>query len=107
MVIVHGWNNNGNSPMNPLIRDHFLRTHDGNVIVCDWSQLASSSYTTAAAGAPSVGQHLGNFVGWLMRSFGGNFNNVHLVGFSLGAHIVGVAGRNTGSTVGRVTGNLY
>ncbi|KAJ0182667.1 hypothetical protein K1T71_002036 [Dendrolimus kikuchii] len=103
-VIVHGWNNNGNTEMNPLITSAFLAVQDCNVIVLDWRALANSAYNTAAAGVPSVGQHLGNFLVWLFNTAGGNWNNVHLVGFSLGAHVVGNAGRAAGGRPGRVTG---
>ncbi|XP_026731672.1 pancreatic lipase-related protein 2-like [Trichoplusia ni] len=103
-VIVHGWNNNGNTAMNSLIRSAFLAVQNVNVIVVDWRALANSNYVTAAAGVPSAGQHLGNFLVWLINNAGGNFNNVHLIGFSLGAHFVGSAGRQAGGRFGRITG---
>uniref|UniRef100_A0A2A4JGL3 Lipase domain-containing protein n=1 Tax=Heliothis virescens TaxID=7102 RepID=A0A2A4JGL3_HELVI len=103
-VIVHGWNSNGNSAMNPLITSAFLAVQDVNVIVVDWRALANSNYLTAANGVPGVGQFLGNFLVWLINTAGGNWNNVHLVGFSLGAHVVGNAGRQSGRRAARVTG---
>ncbi|KAI8428493.1 hypothetical protein MSG28_007285 [Choristoneura fumiferana] len=106
-VIVHGWNSDGNSDLNPAITAAFLATVDANVIVVDWRSLANSLYTIAANGVPSVGQHLGNFLIWLINTGGGNWNNVHLVGFSLGAHVVGVAGRQAGGWPMRVTGKFY
>lgn len=92
--------------MNPLITSAFLAVSDCNVIVVDWSSLANSNYNTAVAGVPNVGQHLGNFLVWLINTAGGNWNNVHLVGFSLGAHVVASAGRQAGSRPSRITG-LY
>ncbi|KAI8438252.1 hypothetical protein MSG28_010855 [Choristoneura fumiferana] len=103
-VIVHGWNNNGWSPMNPDITAAFLAVTNCNVIVLDWSALANQGYNTAAAGVPSVGQFLGNFLVWLRQTGGGAWNNVHLVGFSLGAHVVGNAGRQAHGWPARVTG---
>ncbi|XP_022821933.1 pancreatic lipase-related protein 2-like [Spodoptera litura] len=103
-VIVHGWNNNGNTPMNPLITSAFLAVQDCNVIVVDWRGLANGPYSTAVAGVPNVGVHLGNFVTWLINTAGGNWNQVHFVGFSLGAHVVGNAGRQTGNRPARITG---
>ncbi|CAG4965445.1 unnamed protein product [Colias eurytheme] len=103
-VIVHGWNNDGNSPMNPMITAAFLDTQDCNVIVVDWRQLANRDYNTAARGVPDVGNHLGRFIQWVFNTVGGNWNNVHLVGFSLGAHVVGNAGRTGGGQARRVTG---
>ncbi|CAK1601790.1 unnamed protein product [Parnassius mnemosyne] len=102
-VTVHGWNNNGNSEMNPLLTSGFLAVQDANINVVDWSGLANSNYNTAANGVPNVGQHLGNSLIWLINTAGGNWNNVHLVGFSLGSHVVGNAGRTAGGRPARVT----
>lgn len=101
---MHGWNSNGNSESNTVVRDAFLAVSDCNVIVVDWRDLANSMYNTAANGVPSVGQYLGNFLDWLINNGGGNWNNVHLVGFSLGAHVVGNAGRHSGRRASRITG---
>ncbi|KAA2235903.1 hypothetical protein F0L74_32965, partial [Chitinophaga agrisoli] len=73
-------------------------------IVVDWHSLANSNYNTAAAGVPDVGRALGNFLVWLINNAGGNWNQVHLIGFSLGAHVVGNAGRQAGGRPARVTG---
>ncbi|GBP13186.1 Lipoprotein lipase [Eumeta japonica] len=96
-VIVHGWNSNGNSAVNTLITAAFLDVSDVNVIVVDWRALANSGYWTAVSGVPSVGQFLGDFLTWLVNLTGSNWNNMHLIGFSLGAHVVGNAGRRTGA----------
>lgn len=77
---------------------------DANVIVVDWGGLANSNYISAAYGVPSVGEYLGNFLVWLVKTTGGDWNNVHLVGFSLGAHVVGTAGRTAGGLPARVSG---
>ncbi|XP_041975198.1 lipase member H-A-like isoform X2 [Aricia agestis] len=103
-VIVHGWTGSGNSSMNPLITDAFLAVSDCNVIVVDWNSLASRCYTTAVLGVPDVGEYLGNFLIWLFDIAGGDWNELHLVGFSLGAHVVGNAGRTASGRPGRVTG---
>ncbi|MBN4841718.1 hypothetical protein H4F85_26615, partial [Citrobacter braakii] len=92
-VIVHGWNSNGWSDVNTLATSAFLAVQDCNVIVVDWNRLANGLYNVAVLGVPGVGQFLGNFLTWLINTAGGNWNNVHLVGFSLGAHVVGNAGR--------------
>ncbi|CAH4030971.1 unnamed protein product [Pieris brassicae] len=54
-VIVHGWRNNGNTHMNPMITEAFLAVVDCNVIVVDWNRLASQGYNTAARGVPDIG----------------------------------------------------
>lgn len=106
IVLVHGWNGSGNSGINTYLVPAFLDVMDCNVIVVDWKNSASGLYTTSVLAVPSVGQYLGNFLVWLVNTAGGNWNNIHLVGFSLGAHIVGNAGRITGGQVSRITGKL-
>ncbi|XP_068622452.1 phospholipase A1 member A-like [Battus philenor] len=104
MIIVHGWLSNQNTDINPVIRDAYLRKNDANVIVMDWRRLALSDYVTAVSGVPAVGRGLGQFLAFLNRVTGAPFNSMHLVGFSLGAHIVGNAGRELGGRAARVTG---
>ncbi|KAL0851372.1 hypothetical protein ABMA28_007188 [Loxostege sticticalis] len=104
VVVVHGWNSTGTSRVNIVVRDAFLDVMDVNVIVVDWSRWAKRGYPTATVSVPSVGHHVGDFVNWLLRNGGGNWNNVHLVGFSLGAHVVGNAGRRVGARPARITG---
>lgn len=83
----------------------FLEDNDVNVIVVDWSKLANKNYITAKLGVPDVGTALGQFINWLV-TLGVSYDTVHLVGFSLGAHVVGNAGRETNSRVRRITGTF-
>ncbi|XP_072938160.1 pancreatic lipase-related protein 2-like [Epargyreus clarus] len=103
-VIVHGYAGNGNSEINPMLTSAWLAVMDANVIVVDWRRLASSSYINAVNQAPNVGRAVGNFITWLISTAGGNWNNVHFTGFSLGGQIAGNAGRATGGRPRRVTG---
>ncbi|CAH2049273.1 unnamed protein product, partial [Iphiclides podalirius] len=104
VVIAHGWLSNQNTNLNPAIRDAYLGKSDTNVIVLDWRRLAASDYATAARGVPAVGRGLGQFLTFLNRVTNAPFNTMHLVGFSLGAHLVGNAGRELGGRAARVTG---
>ncbi|XP_050342005.1 pancreatic triacylglycerol lipase-like isoform X1 [Nymphalis io] len=103
-VIVHGWNSDGNTEMNPLITSAFLAVADVNVIILDWRSSAGGIYSTSVRAVPDVGRHLTNFLNFLFNTAGGNWNNVHLIGHSLGAHVVGNAGRASGNRPVRVTG---
>ncbi|XP_035447526.2 pancreatic triacylglycerol lipase-like [Spodoptera frugiperda] len=103
VVIAHGWLSNQNSDLNPSIRDVYLRKSETNVIVLDWRRLALADYVTAVRGVPDVGRGLGQFLAFLNRVTGQPFNRMHLVGFSLGAHLVGNAGRELGGRAARVT----
>ncbi|PZC85600.1 hypothetical protein B5X24_HaOG200608 [Helicoverpa armigera] len=102
VFLAHGWNGNGGNQMNRDLTEAFLQDDDVNVIVLDWRALANRSYTTAKGGTAGVGRGLGQFVNWL-ASLGYSYEKVHLVGFSLGGHLVGNAGRETGSLVKRIT----
>ncbi|CAD0202238.1 unnamed protein product [Chrysodeixis includens] len=104
VVIVHGWLSNQNTDINPVIRDAYLRKSDVNVIVMDWRRLALSDYATAARGVPAIGRGLGQFMNFVNQVTGHPFTSMHLVGFSLGAHVVGNAGRELRGRAARVTG---
>ncbi|CAG9796746.1 unnamed protein product [Diatraea saccharalis] len=103
VFLVHGWNGNGNNKMNKRLKEAFLQNNDVNIIVLDWNRLANRNYVTARNGVPAVGRALGQFINWLV-SLGASYDKMHLVGFSLGAHLVGNAGRETGGKVSRITG---
>ncbi|XP_022824519.1 pancreatic lipase-related protein 2-like [Spodoptera litura] len=103
VVVVHGWLSNQYTSINPTIRDAYLGKSDTNVIVMDWRRLALADYATAVRGVPAVGRGLGQFLTFLNRVTGQPFSQMHLVGFSLGAHIVGNAGRELGGRAARVT----
>ncbi|XP_075970546.1 pancreatic triacylglycerol lipase-like [Anticarsia gemmatalis] len=103
VFLAHGWNGSGRNTMNTLLTEAFLQDGDVNVIVLDWSALANRSYNTAKGGTAAVGRGLGQFVNWLVNSGFAAYNRIHLVGFSLGGHLVGNAGRQTGARVRRVT----
>nr|XP_021186867.2 pancreatic lipase-related protein 2 [Helicoverpa armigera] len=103
VVIAHGWLSNQYTSTNSIIRNAYLRKSDVNVIVLDWRRLASSDYVTAARGVPAVGRGLGQFLTFLNSVTGAAFSDMHIVGFSLGAHLVGNAGREIGGRAARIT----
>ncbi|XP_035445868.2 lipase member H-like [Spodoptera frugiperda] len=102
VFLAHGLNGYGDNDMNKKLTQAFLQNADVNVIVLDWHRLADQVYTTARAGTAEVGRGLGRFIIWL-AGLGMSYDRVHLVGFSLGGHLVGNAGRETGSRVRRIT----
>ncbi|XP_064073084.1 uncharacterized protein LOC113398727 [Vanessa tameamea] len=104
VVIVHGWLNDQHTKLNIVLTDAFLRKSNVNVIVMEWRRLALSNYVTATAGVPAVGRRLGQFLEFLHSVTGAPFETMHIVGFSLGAHVVGNAGRELGGRVARITG---
>ena len=74
------------------------------ITVCvDWSPgSALPNYVKAAANTRLVGRQLAK----LVRSLKVPLENVHLIGFSLGAHVAGFAGAELGN-VSRITGKHH
>ncbi|XP_019557991.3 phospholipase A1 VesT1.02 [Aedes albopictus] len=92
--IIHGWNNNGGSPVNTQIRNAYLDRGDFNVITVDWGAGAQNpNYVTARNHINAVGATVGRFVDFLNQSGGMSFNNVYITGHSLGGHTAGIAGK--------------
>nr|ABK29468.1 lipase [Helicoverpa armigera] len=109
IILVHGHGGSVNSQLNPLVKDAILKYQDPslNVIVVDWSREASYSYSVAVESVPLVAKDLGDFI---IKYFPlpADVAKLHLVGFGLGAHVVGIAGRQVAATasgpVARITG---
>ncbi|RVE54443.1 hypothetical protein evm_000928 [Chilo suppressalis] len=102
VFLAHGWNGYGQNHMNRRLREAFLDDDDVNIIVLDWNRLANRNYVTARNGVPAVGRGLGQFINWLV-TLGASYDKMHLVGFSLGGHLVGNAGRETEGRIKRIT----
>ena len=98
--------------------DAWMESNNFNVngILVDWSELAfvaivdwdSIIYDAAARNAIDVGEYLGHCLGALSSQAGIQGGNFHLAGHSLGAHLMGKAGRTfrevTGQFIDRITG---
>ncbi|XP_050320167.1 phospholipase A1 [Bactrocera neohumeralis] len=67
---------------------------DYNIIVCDWSIISSNvNYYSVVEMVEDLGRLLADFVGFLHLRTGLNYNDVYLIGHSLGAQIAGSAGK--------------
>lgn len=89
-------------------RKHFERCtqEDTNVIILDWTKGAGTTYGAAVANSELVGRQLGLI---LLDSIklGIKPINIHVIGFSLGAHVAGCASellKRQGLLLGRITG---
>ncbi|MFM6203150.1 MAG: hypothetical protein ACKPE1_29125, partial [Dolichospermum sp.] len=78
---------------------------DANFVIVDWSELTGSFltpfddgiYRGAAENTKLVGEALGNY----LLNQGIDPKNIHLLGHSLGAHVIGVAGRTIAESSGQ------
>ena len=89
--------------------------HDVNIIGIDWGKLSSHNgiphYFIAANNAIKVGKHAGHVLSkMLIEGLGVRAKNIHAIGHSLGAHVVGHFGRTIQADLDekilRITGNL-
>ena len=69
----------------------YLNVSDINIIVVDWGTAANVNYILASYNVAMVGRVLTEFLNFLI-SEGVSMDDVHLIGHSLGAHVVGIAG---------------
>ncbi|KAI4478386.1 hypothetical protein M0804_012040 [Polistes exclamans] len=105
-VIIHGFKGSGND--NSLIRgiNALLDLEDVNILIPDWTRGAGTTYAAAVANTELVGRQLALV---LLDAFnlGTDPMDVHLTGFSLGAHVAGCASemlKKWGLLLARITG---
>uniref|UniRef100_A0ABD2XJV1 phospholipase A1 n=1 Tax=Trichogramma kaykai TaxID=54128 RepID=A0ABD2XJV1_9HYME len=101
-VVIHGYKGSGKNAG----VDAFLDLEDANVIVVNWARGAGSSYGLAVSNTELVGRQLGLILSDAV-DMGVPPARMHLVGFSLGAHVAGCASevlKKRGHLPGRITG---
>lgn len=104
LVVIHGWRNHYESPVNDYIKNAALANNDINVIVADWSPIARRNYLSAQRSVLAVGNYIGDFLLRLDDEVGHKLHKVTIVGHSLGAHISGNAGARTHGLIETVIG---
>lgn len=93
-IIIHGWNNNGQSAINNMMRNDYLNLGNFNVLIVDWGLGANTiNYLAAQGRIPDVGHYVAQFMDWVHRSTGAAFASMTCVGHSLGAHTCGIVGK--------------
>uniref|UniRef100_A0A2K5Q798 phospholipase A1 n=1 Tax=Cebus imitator TaxID=2715852 RepID=A0A2K5Q798_CEBIM len=103
--IIHGWTMSGifENWLHKLVSALHTREKDANVVVVDWLPLAHQLYTDAVNNTRVVGHSIARMLDWLQEKDEFSLGNVHLIGYSLGAHVAGYAGNFVKGTVGRIT----
>ncbi len=74
-------------------------------IFVDWSVGSQTiNYIAAANRVETVGFFTASYLNWLLELQRIDYNRVHVIGFSLGAHIAGFIGKNTGRNLHTIIG---
>uniref|UniRef100_A0A4W4GNW3 PLAT domain-containing protein n=1 Tax=Electrophorus electricus TaxID=8005 RepID=A0A4W4GNW3_ELEEL len=106
ILIIHGWTVRGvfESWMYQLVAAVRQRELEANLIVVDWLDLAHQLYPDAVSHTRHVGLSIAALLDWLQDEQQVLLDRVHMIGYSLGAHVAGYAGNFVQGTVGRITG---
>ncbi|XP_063361476.1 pancreatic triacylglycerol lipase-like [Cydia amplana] len=114
IVFTFGYRGKVGGPATTAVLSAYLATKKRNVILLDWEKeadvgilgLPMTYVFSAVPNAKIVGDHLGEALTMLARA-GMNTTRLHLLGHSLGAHVMGYAGRRARENrqvVARITG---
>nr|XP_023692284.1 endothelial lipase [Paramormyrops kingsleyae] len=106
ILVIHGWTMSGmyENWMHQLLRALRLRESEANVVVVDWLAFAQQVYPDAVNHTVTVGQSIAALLDWLQDEQQLPLEQVHMIGYSLGAHVAGYAGSFVQGVVGRITG---
>ncbi|XP_028898953.1 uncharacterized protein LOC114804495 [Zeugodacus cucurbitae] len=95
-ILIHGWLGGANAGIYQTLVPAYLRQGTGNynVFTVDWGRGAVADYLTASYRVKPVGKVLAKFIDFLQREAGIRYEDLHVIGFSMGAHIAGIAGKH-------------
>ncbi|XP_067213841.1 pancreatic triacylglycerol lipase-like [Linepithema humile] len=105
-VLIHGYKGSGSDASFVHGINLLLDTVDANIIVLDWTKGAGTSYGAAVANSELVGRQLALILLDTVN-LGINVIDIHVIGFSLGAHVAGCASevlKRKNLLLGRITG---
>ncbi|KAL5241245.1 hypothetical protein ACI65C_008655 [Semiaphis heraclei] len=106
-IIIHGFKGSGHDKVAKLIGNALLDLEDANVIFVDWEKgAAGPGYALAAANTQLIGRQLAILISEMV-ALNSDQEKIHMIGFSLGAHVAGFAGKALkliDIRVGRITG---
>ncbi|XP_017848914.1 pancreatic lipase-related protein 2 [Drosophila busckii] len=104
-ILVHGWKSSTMSNSIQSIRGAYLMRGQVNVFAINWRDQADNIYyLTPARYTVQVGRAVAKLIDLLVEEKDADPKRIHLIGHSLGAHIMGYAGSYTKYRVSRITG---
>lgn len=92
------------------MKDKLLKRDDFNIIIVDWSNGAKAPYEQAVGNTRMVGAQMAELIRFLVNSTNATYGSFYFVGFDLGGHTAGFAGKiigkQEGTLLGRITGMI-
>ncbi|XP_039961152.1 lipase member H-like [Bactrocera tryoni] len=104
-ILVHGWKSSTTSDSIQSIRGAYTMRGNLNIFAINWRDQADNIYYLKPARyTVQVGRAVAKLIDLLVEEKDADSKRIHLIGHSLGAHIMGYAGSYTKYRVGRITG---
>ncbi|XP_022170469.1 pancreatic lipase-related protein 2-like [Myzus persicae] len=106
-VIVHGWlgTTKEKDSLCMCNMNSYFKVGEYNVICVDWKQYATDlSYSVARARAKHIAHDIAKILKRITYNMTVGVETMHLIGHSMGAHIVGFVGKELPDQIPRITG---
>lgn len=100
-VLIHGYIASRYHSSIAPIKNAYLAVGGFNVIIADWSQASYQKYKTSRLLTTQVALRISEILRNFFARNNVDYNYVHIIGHSLGAHIAGNVGRFLNGKVGR------
>lgn len=85
-----------------------MRKSDFNVITIDWSEIAKNpAYPWSAFSTRYVGKKTAKLLDSIARTYNVDGKIMHLMGHSLGSHVMGYTALFSNQRIQRITGTLF
>ncbi|XP_076749913.1 pancreatic triacylglycerol lipase [Xylocopa sonorina] len=102
-IYIHGYQGNISNIGVQIITNAYLENTNHNILAIDYESIANWIYPISTVLLSRVGNAVAKAVNDMMDA-GISPQKIHLIGFSLGSHVAGFAGRNTKVKISRITG---
>uniref|UniRef100_A0A1I8N6C4 Lipase domain-containing protein n=1 Tax=Musca domestica TaxID=7370 RepID=A0A1I8N6C4_MUSDO len=95
IILIHGWLGGSTAGLYNTLIPELLAAPNArhNIITVDWGKGAIADYITASYRVKPVGKVLAKFIDFLHQESGMRFEDLQVIGFSMGAHVAGIAGK--------------
>lgn len=105
-ILLHGYNGDGDKTPNSEIRPALLQTQPVHVISVDYGAIVKPPcyLPWAVTNARIVAKCMAQFIDNLIAAKIYENDNIHLIGFSLGAQIAGLTANHVQNQLRRITG---